>query len=232
MNTMAAMAASGRTQARAVVRAVAWKKVLLGFVAAFSTGVLLALGIKALGWWPGARWEEAMLHAAQRFVNPVLDVIMLTLPLFGTNYSVAPVVAVVAVILWRKHRYAIALHMAVVQAGSWALNPALKFTFPRARPMFYEQRGQFAFPAFPSGHSMVVVAVLLTAALLLYRYRGKTWGFWVVGIIFVLNSFSRIYLSVHWPTDLMAGTMVGLIWMLACWSAFGNVHPSRDGRPD
>jgi membrane-associated phospholipid phosphatase len=226
MNTLA-MSAEGKTQARAIVRAVKWIQILVGFVLAFVAGVLFALGLKALGWWPGAAWEETMLHAAQRFVNPVLDVIMLTLPLFGTNYSVAPVVAVVVIILWRKQRFAIALHMAVVQAGSWALNPALKFAFPRERPVLYEQRGQFAFPAFPSGHSMVVVAVLLTAALLLYKYRGKTWGFWVVGGIFVLNSFSRIYLSVHWPTDLIAGTIVGLIWMQFCWSAFRGVHPGQ-----
>src|SRR5262245_55723531 len=121
MNTLA-MTASDRSQARAIVRAVKWKKVVFGFVAAFVTGVLFAFGLKALGWWPGASWERVALHAAQRFVSPGLDVIMLTLPLFGTNYSVAPVVAVAVVLLWRKRQYAIALHMAVVQAGSWALN--------------------------------------------------------------------------------------------------------------
>ena len=138
--------------------------------------------VRGLGWWPGAEWEAGLLHAAQRTVNPLLDKLMLTLPLFGTNYSLAPLVAIAAFIFWRKKLYAIALHLLIVQAGSWMLNPALKFTFPRDRPTLYEQRGQHAFPAFPSGHAIAVVSVMLTAALLLYKYKGKTWGLWVVGI--------------------------------------------------
>ena len=209
---------------RTVASVVSWPLVALSFVTAFATGSALALLVKQIGWWPGAGWENDIIHAVHRTVTPVLDTVMLVLPLFGTNYSLAPIVAVVAVILWRRKFQAVALHMVVVQAGSWALNPALKFTFPRERPMLYEQRGQHAFPAFPSGHSIAVVAVLLTAALLLYKYRGKTWGFWLVGTFFLLNSYSRIYLSVHWPTDLIAGTIVGAIWMFGVWRAFGPAH--------
>ncbi len=216
--------AAPRAALRQIGRAVSWSTVLIGFGLAFGIGCLLALGVQALGWWPGAHWEQNAVHAAHAVVNPVFDALMLILPLLGTNYSLAPIVAVAAIVLWRKQQYAIALHMAVVQAGSWILNPALKFTFPRERPMLYEQRGQHAFPAFPSGHSIAVMSVLLTAALLLYRYRGQTWGFWVVGSFFLLNSFSRIYLSVHWPTDLIAGTIVGCVWMLVCWRAFRGAH--------
>jgi membrane-associated phospholipid phosphatase len=211
-------------QARLVARLVRWPRLAVGFTLAFGMGVAIALALKAVGWWPGALWEQNVLHLVHRTVRPWLDPVMLVLPLFGTNYSLAPIVAVAATVFWRKRYYALALHLAIVQAGSWILNPALKFAFPRARPTFYEARGQYAFPAFPSGHSIAVVAVLLTCALLLYRYRGRTWGFWMVGGFFLLNSYSRIYLSVHWPTDLIGGTMIGAIWMAFCWSAFREAH--------
>ena len=104
------------------------------------------------------------------------------------------------------------------------MNPALKFSFPRDRPMLYEQRGQHALPAFPSGHSIAVTSVLFTAAWLLFHYRGKRWGFWVAGAFFVLNSYSRVYLSVHWPTDVIAGIIVGAVWGGACWVGFRAAH--------
>ena len=105
-----------------VARAVRWPFIPTGFVLAYATGALLALLVRALGWWPGAAWEAAMLHAAQQTVHPLLDPLMLTLPIFGTNYSLAPIVAIAAFIFWRKKLYAIALHILIVQAGSWLLN--------------------------------------------------------------------------------------------------------------
>ncbi|MEX2281639.1 MAG: phosphatase PAP2 family protein [Gemmatimonadota bacterium] len=207
-----------------IVRAVRWPLIPTGFILAYASGAIAAMLIRALGWWPGAGWEHAMLHAAQRTVNPLLDRIMLTLPIFGTNYSLGPIVAIVAVVLWRRRLTALALHLAIVQAGSWLLNPALKFTFPRDRPTLYEQRGQHAFPAFPSGHAIAVVSVMFTAALLLYKYKGQTWGLWAAGAFFLLNSYSRVYLSVHWPTDVIVGTVVGLVWMLFCWVALQRAH--------
>jgi undecaprenyl-diphosphatase len=213
-----------RTSVRDAIRQLPWPGLALGWVIAFAAGAAVAFLIRGLGWWPGAPWERELLVAANRTVGPVLDVIMLTLPLIGTNYTLAPLVAVAAVILWRRGLPAAAVHLAVVQAGSWALNPSLKFTFPRDRPALFEARGQYAFPAYPSGHAIAVVAVLFTAAWLLHRYRGVTWGYWAVGGYFLLNSWSRIYLAVHWPTDVIAGAIVGGIWLLFTIRLLGKTH--------
>jgi membrane-associated phospholipid phosphatase len=215
-------------QRRGNARAVNWVVVLGGWILAYVVGYGCGRLFQALGWWiGGGAWERDVLVAVHRTVSPGLDLIFLWLPYLGTNYTLAPMVAIGAIILWRKKLNAAALHMVVIQAGSWALNPALKFTFNRPRPDLFPMRGQFALPAFPSGHSLAVASVMFTAAYLLYRYRGATWGAWAVLVFFLLNSYSRVYLAVHWPTDVIAGTLIGLVWFTAGIVAFRRAHPVR-----
>lgn len=202
-----------------------WLTILFGWVIAYGLGAVLASIVRALGWWDdGGEWERQALIVAHDTVNPVLDVIMLTLPLAGTNYTLAPIVAIAAFILWRKGWTTVALHLLVIQAGSWSLNPALKFSFPRDRPEMFEARGQHAFPAFPSGHAIAVTAVLLGIAWMIDRTGHGKWGYWIVGAFFLINSWSRIYLSVHWPTDVIAGALVGALWLWWTVRAFRSVH--------
>lgn len=216
--------AGGRADGRALLRTVPWTSLAAGWVAAFLLGALCAVALRALGWWPGAAWERDVLALAHRTVGPALDVVMLTLPYAGTNYTLAPIVAIAAVLLWRRGLPAVALHLLIVQVGSLALNPTLKFSFPRDRPTLFEQRGQFALPAFPSGHAIAVVAVLFTVAWLLHRYGRGTWAFWVVGAFMLVNFYSRIYLGVHWPTDVIAGALVGAIWLAVTLRLLRPLH--------
>lgn len=217
--------------ARALSARVPWRRIAAAFALAYAGGVVLGLLVQAAGWWEGRGWETAVLVAVNRTVSPLLDPFMLYLPLLGTNYTLAPLIFLVAIWLWRRGYVTVALHLAVVQAGSWALNPLLKFTLQRGRPTLFEARGQHAFPAFPSGHSIASVAVLLTVAYLLHRCDRGTWAYWLVGVYIVVNSYSRLYLGVHWPTDVIGGMVVGAIWLIATIGAFRRVHATGPARP-
>jgi undecaprenyl-diphosphatase len=153
-------------------------------------------------------------------VSSAADVVFLTVPWLGTNYTLIPLVAIAVVWLWRRRLRLPALHLLVVQAGSAMLNPALKFSLVRERPHLYELRGQFAMPSFPSGHAIAMTSVVLTAAWLVHRRTGTTWPLWLAGVFWAIVIYSRVYLSVHWPTDVIAGIIVGAVWLAATMVAF------------
>ncbi|HEX9106021.1 MAG TPA: phosphatase PAP2 family protein [Longimicrobiales bacterium] len=204
---------------------VRWWLVLASLVLAYLAGVAVGLIVRAAGWWTaGAPWERALLAAIHATVSPALDVVMLTLPWIGTNYTLIPVVAIAVIWLWLRRHRPEALHLLLVQLGSALLNPALKFTLVRERPHIYEMRGQFALPSFPSGHAIAVTSVVLTAAWLMRRLTGATWPLYVAGVFWALVMYSRLYLSVHWPTDVIAGIVVGAVWLAGTLAAFRGVE--------
>lgn len=225
MRSGPAASAPNADTARSLLRAVPWAGIAGGWILAFVAGAVLGYAFMAAGWWQnGAAWERDVLVWAHGTVSPLLDPIFLWLPFFGTNYTLAPATALAAAFLWYRGQAHVALHLVVVQVGSWILNPALKFLLMRPRPEMFEQRGQHAFPAYPSGHSIAVSSVLFTVAWIIHRTGHGTWGYWVVGVVFVLNNYSRVYLSVHWPTDVVGGTVVGVIWLgVGIW-AFGRFY--------
>ncbi|MGQ0713931.1 MAG: phosphatase PAP2 family protein [Gemmatimonadaceae bacterium] len=206
-----------------------WAWVIGGYLAAVIAGALFAQLMRRTGNWnQGLSWErELMLAMHVRWAEP-LDSLLLVLPWLGTNITLIPLVVVVAIwLVAKRDRPDLAMHLVVVQLGSFTLNAVLKDIFDRPRPELWEARGQHAWAAFPSGHAIASVSVLLTAALLLRLERGWRWPMRVAAVLLVFSLYSRLYLGVHWPTDVVGGVIVGFVWLATTYIAFRRPHISK-----
>ncbi len=203
-----------------------WKRqagaILCGFAVAFATGVVCAHVVTSAGDWSrGLPWERTLMYRLHTPLPRTLDALMLVLPWFGTNAALIPPIAAICWWLWvREHRTDDAVRLAVVQIGSYLLNPSLKAMFGRARPDMFARRGWYGYSSFPSGHAIASISVLMTLCIILHRVKGWSWPYYVFIPIMLASLYSRLYLAVHWPTDVLAGAVVGIVWLAATSVAF------------
>ncbi len=193
-----------------------------GYALALLVGIAFALILRGAGnWLDGFAWEHAALRAVNSVVLPSwADRVLLYLPWFGTNITLMPMIIVAAIWLAWRGRRPLAMHLLVVQVGAFTMNPLVKAFFDRPRPALWEWRGQFAWASYPSGHAIASVAVPFTIAVILWRERGWRWPFVVAGGMLAITAYSRLYLGVHWPTDVVGGLLMGTIWLVATLIAF------------
>jgi undecaprenyl-diphosphatase len=108
-------------------------------------------------------------------------------------------------------------------ASGWALNDGLKLVFERARPEVVPHLRDVMSASFPSGHAMTAAVVYLTLGALTMRLADrrltKFYCISVAMILTLLVGASRVFLGVHYPTDVLAGWLLGLLWALVCWTA-------------
>jgi undecaprenyl-diphosphatase len=121
--------------------------------------------------------------------------------------------------LVRKPRAA--AFVAVAVSGAAALSLALKGLFERPRPDLVPHLSYVTSSSFPSGHSMLSASVFLTLGALLARQEEslilKAYFLLVALAITFLVGLSRVYVGVHWPTDVIGGWAAGSAWAAGCW---------------
>lgn len=121
-----------------------------------------------------------------------------------------------------QRRRALALYLLVAVASGTLVSTLLKLGFDRPRPDLVPHGSIVYTSSFPSGHSMLSAVVYLTLGALLAsgqtNLRLRAYLIGLAGFLTVSVGISRVYLGVHWPTDVLAGWTAGAAWALLCFA--------------
>lgn len=167
-----------------------------------------------------ASFDRAVIVAWHAQAHPVLDKLALVAAAVGDVAGIVLMAVLFGVYLANKRLYADLAGLTAVVAGSGVLTFALKAAFRQERPALFEQLVHEITYSFPSGHSLMSFAFFgYVAAWLVSRRPRSPWRWLVaVGLVSLAAGIaaSRVYLGVHWPSDVIAGAIVATFWLSIC----------------
>jgi undecaprenyl-diphosphatase len=154
-----------------------------------------------------------------------------TISALGTGRVLTMLTAVGVVVMVLRDRRVVALAWGLSQAGGGLLNYLLKETFERARPAFADPTFGTLGWSFPSGHAMATFVFCGVAGYLLARAT-RSWTVAAVTVAVAAGwsmamAFSRLYLGVHYASDVVAGLIAGAAWVAVCVSAIEVIRRRR-----
>jgi Membrane-associated phospholipid phosphatase len=165
-------------------------------------------------------FDDAIMHWIGAHQDPHIQRFMLEVTSLGTGMVVGMIVLVSGMFLWLNHHRHSSILLIAATLGGLVLDNLLKIGFNRPRPQIFEWGTYAASSSFPSGHAMSSVVVYGTvtylAARLQKRPASRLLTFACAAVVIALISISRVYLGVHYPSDILAGLLIGLAWAGFC----------------
>lgn len=144
--------------------------------------------------------------------------------------TITLIIVSVALLAWLLSKQAknLAIYVAAAITGVFLISPIFKFLFDRDRPDIVEQLAHASSKSFPSGHALRSAGIYLILYVVLASYlsdKAKGALFTITSAVILLTGLSRIYLGVHWPTDIIASWIITVSWLFFCKTAL-TLRPS------
>lgn len=159
--------------------------------------------------------DESILRVINSISSPLLDGVMVVLTQLGGVWGVFVLSMTGIALLWRRRMYRMATLLAASVGGAALLNLLLKTFFQRARPALWERLVMEDSYSFPSGHAMASSALALSFIVICWPTRWRYVSIICAVLYIALIGFSRLYLGVHYPTDVLGGWIVSAGWVVA-----------------
>lgn len=206
---------------------------MIAFLPYWLAGLLAGAIMLTLGAVLGRFWlvdqlrpmEELCLLTLKELANPTRDRILTTVTYLAQGEVTIPLLVVIGGALIYRDEADAALILTLGLCGSWLLNSVFKSFFRRQRPNLWESAKRPMDYSFPSGHSMSAISFYGLLAANLSAYFGISLGVTipVAAAVTVGVGLSRLYLGVHWPTDVLSGWLAGGIWLGACLLGLSHI---------
>ncbi|MEH2089539.1 phosphatase PAP2 family protein [Nostoc sp.] len=164
------------------------------------------------------KFDTTFLLWLHQFANPNLDNLMLFITNLGNPSTVVIVAGITILLLWWRRYQEETKAFVFACIGGLILNTGLKLFFSKPRPELWHQLISEKSFSFPSGHalgSMVLYGFIAYELAIHYPNFAKV-IYSLTVILIAAIGISRLYLGVHWPTDIIAGYGVGFLWLMIC----------------
>lgn len=193
------------------------RRVIALFALAAVASVLFAVvaGFVAYGWFD--QLDVAVELAVHRLDSAPADVVFRGATLIGSDVVIWPVIGALVVVCWRHGKRSIAWILIGESVAEIVMNNVLKALFTRPRPTLFDKVGLPASWSFPSGHAMSSMAIWggIAAALIALFPSRKRLVVPLAVVLIGLIGASRVYLGVHWPSDVVGGWLAGTPFLVA-----------------
>lgn len=159
-------------------------------------------------------FDTAVLTMIHKIANPTLNGLFLGVTNLAGAVFIGIITIALAVGFYMRHEIYNSLYILLTLGGTLVLNTTLKIFFKRTRPDLWSLLVVEKSYSFPSGHAMISMALALTLIVLTYYSRARWFSIILGAFYVVLIGFSRLYLGVHFPTDILGGWLISSVWIL------------------
>jgi undecaprenyl-diphosphatase len=171
------------------------------------------------------RFDAPLLNWLHALATPALNHLFVMTSRVGYLWGVVPLDALILVLLIVLRRFRDGLFFGIAVTGSAALNLVAKNHFARVRPDLWLSIAPETTYSFPSGHAMGSMTLAMAAIILCWPTIMR-WPVLIVGVSFVLLvGISRVYLGVHFPSDILAGWTAAMTWTFLMYTLVDRKAP-------